>query len=204
MSNTWHGSYLQGMETFSRRTKGILTSFRARILPTRNGNFSWSFLYLLTLFRRARILPTRNGNQYCWTDCESYFYARILPTRNGNPSNIICSQSPVNSARILPTRNGNVRKRKKPKTSTLKSTDPTYKEWKRGVIPPLVFPAPVARILPTRNGNPFRWIAYRRGMLMRARILPTRNGNRDFGIWCSDGLNRARILPTRNGNNWVA
>ena len=55
-----HGSYLQGMETGSKRGEPPLR-LQARILPTRNGN------HTLTIIGEhgypwARILPTRNGN----------------------------------------------------------------------------------------------------------------------------------------------
>ena len=57
-------------------------------------------------------------------------------------------------------------------------TDPTYKEWKRGVYEIALRRIVFARILPTRNGNVGR-PARLRPPDAAARILPTRNGNHE-------------------------
>ena len=125
--------------------------YRARILPTRNGNYCLKNLRLSGLvstdptykewkltnisisascsFNSARILPTRNGNSFWTTFKLPSFCARILPTRNGNLKLLSASFTFFSNARILPTRNGNV-PISPPFQEKVRSTDPTYKEWK--------------------------------------------------------------------------
>ena len=155
-----HGSYLQGMETEFVIEMVKFFDTLARILPTRNGN--WTTRSGLLFMTIARILPTRNGNQIqglpqttpphrsahgsYLQGMETIVYkvyssfrdgARILPTRNGNVSRYSYSA-------IVPAAHGSYLQgmetlqllRYHLSRATLR-TDPTYKEWKPKTVPVL-------------------------------------------------------------------
>ena len=122
--------------------------------------------------------------------------ARILPTRNGNWFASLLA-NPLDYARILPTRNGNRPKGQDP-IKISRRTDPTYKEWKRGLEASRFVKVIGARILPTRNGNSDVLIV---PVTLTFRTDPT---YKEWKLLHCDGdgdrAEGARILPTRNGN----
>ena len=79
-----HGSYLQGMETRHPRP-GEADRGNARILPTRNGNSAYKRRQLNGhKWHGSYLQGMETRISYCYYYV--YWAARILPTRNGNPA----------------------------------------------------------------------------------------------------------------------
>ena len=144
--NLSHGSYLQGMET-RFRVAAASSEQTARILPTRNGNYSKLILGFLQFV--ARILPTRNGNNTV---------AAIMGAVRAPHGSYLQGMETVYdievSGSFLFLKHGSYLQGMETVSITLQHkrpirTDPTYKEWKRLTAGPWPSPSSFMSTDPT-------------------------------------------------------